>query len=65
MNAGAAARFLIETHPISRGSGNHWTGSCNDTALASDIIQRIRDLIKKAPPRKDNLDINEAIRDND
>ncbi|WP_409192602.1 sensor histidine kinase [Bradyrhizobium sp. RDM4] len=35
----------------------------NDTARASDIIQRIRDLIKKAPPRKDRLDINEAIRD--
>jgi signal transduction histidine kinase len=35
----------------------------NDTALAGDIIQRIRDLIKKAPPRKDSLDINDAIRD--
>jgi signal transduction histidine kinase len=30
---------------------------------ASDIIGRIRDLIKKAPPQKDRFDINEAIRE--
>ena len=30
---------------------------------AGDIIDRIRDLIKKAPPRKGGLDINEAIRE--
>ena len=30
---------------------------------AGDIIGRIRDLIKKAPPRKDGVDINEAIRE--
>jgi signal transduction histidine kinase len=28
---------------------------------AGDIIDRIRDHIKKAPPRKDRLDLNEAI----
>jgi C4-dicarboxylate-specific signal transduction histidine kinase len=30
---------------------------------AGDIIGRIRDLIQKAPPRKDSVDINEAIRE--
>jgi signal transduction histidine kinase len=30
---------------------------------ATDVIDRIRALIKKAPPRKDALDINEAIRE--
>ena len=30
---------------------------------AGDVIGRIRDLIKKAPPRSDRLDINEAIRE--
>jgi C4-dicarboxylate-specific signal transduction histidine kinase len=30
---------------------------------ASDVVGRIRTLIKKAPPRKDDLDINEAILD--
>jgi PAS domain S-box-containing protein len=29
---------------------------------AGDVIGRIRDLIKKAPPRNDRLDINEVIR---
>jgi C4-dicarboxylate-specific signal transduction histidine kinase len=35
----------------------------NDATRASDIIGRIRDLTKKAPPRKDSVDINEAIRE--
>src|SRR6185295_5108143 len=30
---------------------------------AVDVIGRIRALIKKAPPRKDRVDINEAIRE--
>jgi PAS domain S-box-containing protein len=30
---------------------------------ASDVVDRIRALIKKAPPRRDCLDINEAVRD--
>jgi C4-dicarboxylate-specific signal transduction histidine kinase len=30
---------------------------------AGDVIDRIRALIKKAPPRKDGLEINEAIRE--
>jgi C4-dicarboxylate-specific signal transduction histidine kinase len=30
---------------------------------ASNIVGRIRDLIKKAPPQKDRFDINEAIRE--
>jgi C4-dicarboxylate-specific signal transduction histidine kinase len=34
-----------------------------DGNRAADVIGRIRDLIKKAPPRKDRLDINEAIRE--
>jgi PAS domain S-box-containing protein len=34
-----------------------------DTNRAGDVVDRIRALIKKAPPRKDSLDINEAIRE--
>ena len=33
----------------------------NDANRAHDIIWRIRDLIKKAPPQKDRLNINETI----
>jgi predicted ATPase/signal transduction histidine kinase len=32
-----------------------------DTDRAADIIDRIRDHIKKAPPRKEHFDLNEAI----
>ena len=34
-----------------------------DGNRAGDVIGRIRALIKKAPPRKDRLEINEAIRE--
>ena len=34
-----------------------------DGNRAGDVIGRIRALIKKAPPRKDRVDINEAIRE--
>ena len=34
-----------------------------DGNRAGDVIGRIRELIKKAPPRKDRVDINEAIRE--
>jgi hypothetical protein len=32
-----------------------------DAGRAGDIIGRIRDHIKKAPPQKDRFDLNEAI----
>jgi hypothetical protein len=32
-----------------------------DTDRAGDIVDRIRDHIKKAPPRKEHFDLNEAI----
>ena len=32
-----------------------------DADRAADIVERIRDHIKKAPPRKDRVDLNEAI----
>jgi PAS domain S-box-containing protein len=63
MNAGAAARFLDRNPPDLERVRESLDWLMNDTARASDIIQRIRDLVKKAPPRKDRLDINEAIRD--
>jgi C4-dicarboxylate-specific signal transduction histidine kinase len=34
-----------------------------DTDRAGDMIDRIRDHIKKAPPRKRQFDLNEAIND--
>jgi PAS domain S-box-containing protein len=63
INAGAAVRFLNRTPPDLEQVRQSLGWIINDTARASDIIQQIRDLIKKAPPRKARLDINEAIRD--
>jgi C4-dicarboxylate-specific signal transduction histidine kinase len=34
----------------------------NDGNRAADVIDRIRALIQKAPPRKEQVDNNEAIR---
>jgi PAS domain S-box-containing protein len=63
MNAGAAVRFLDRNPPDVERGRESLESLMNDTVRACDIIQRIRDLIKKAPLRKDRLDINEAIRD--
>ena len=30
---------------------------------AGDVVGRVRELVKKAPPRKDRLDLNTAIRE--
>jgi PAS domain S-box-containing protein len=38
-------------------------GVVNDIDRAADIIHRIRDHIKKAPPRQDSFDLNGAIRE--
>lgn len=35
----------------------------NDSMRAGDIIGRIREFIENVPPRKDSVDINEAVRD--
>src|SRR6202035_4410850 len=43
------------------GGGGAWGGLGGDTDRAADIIDRIRDHIKKAPPKKEHFDLNEAI----
>ena len=63
MNADAALHFL-NRNPADVGRARDALGYIvNDTDRARDIIERIRDLIKKAPPQKDRLDINKAIQD--
>ena len=34
-----------------------------DADRATDIVGRVRDQIKKAPPRKEPFDLNEAVRE--
>jgi C4-dicarboxylate-specific signal transduction histidine kinase len=61
-NAAAALRWL-GAQPQDLEEARQALGrSVNEAMRAGDIIGRIRDLIKKAPSRKDSVDINEAIR---
>jgi PAS domain S-box-containing protein len=62
-NAQAALRWLGTQPPDLEEVRQALGRIVKDTNRASDVIGRIRDLIKKAPPQKDSLDINETIRD--
>jgi PAS domain S-box-containing protein len=61
-NASAALRFLKRTLPDLEQAGEALACVVNDTGRAGQIIERIRDQIKKAPPRSESFDINEAIK---
>src|SRR5262245_49731174 len=61
LNAGAALNFLDRGPPALgevREALGHIVG---DAGRAGDIIDRIRDHIKKAPPRKGHFDLNKSI----
>jgi PAS domain S-box-containing protein len=60
-NARAAQNFL-DKQPPDLGEVREALGCVvGDTDRAGDIVDRIRDHIKKAPPRKGQFDLNEAI----
>ena len=60
-NAHAALRWL-GLQPANLAEAREALASIvDDGKRASDVIERMRALIKKAPPRKDGLDINEVI----
>ena len=62
-NAQAALRFLgaevVDTHELQE----ILRDIVKDGNRAGEVISRISDLIKKAPPRRDNLEINAAIQE--
>src|SRR5215475_5878423 len=61
-NARAGLRFL-ELNPPNLGEAREALDRVVAEAdRAGDIIHRIRDHVKKAPPKMDRLDVNEAIR---
>jgi PAS domain S-box-containing protein len=62
-NAQAALRWLGARPPDLEEVGRALGRIVKDANRAGDVIGRIRELIKKAPPRKDRVDINEAIRE--
>ena len=60
-NARAALNFLEQRPPDLGEVGEALGCVVGDADRAGDIIDRIRDHIKKAPPRKHRFDLNEAI----
>jgi C4-dicarboxylate-specific signal transduction histidine kinase len=62
-NAQAALRFLDAPIVDLSELRNILADIAKDGNRAGEIINRIRDLIRKAPPRRDQLDLNGAIRE--
>jgi C4-dicarboxylate-specific signal transduction histidine kinase len=62
-NAEAALRWLGARPPDLEEVRQALGRIVKDAHRAGDVIGRIRELIKKAPPRKDWVDMNEAIRE--
>jgi PAS domain S-box-containing protein len=60
-NARAAMNFLDRSPPDLSEVRQALGCIVGDTDRAGDIVDRIRDHIKKTPPRKEHLDLNEAI----
>src|SRR5260370_30095290 len=60
-NARAALNFLVRQPPDLGETREALSCVVGDTDRAGNIIDRIRDHIKKAPPQKQHFDLNEAI----
>ena len=63
MNAGTAVRWLARQPPDLEKARPLIDRIINDGKRAADIVSRIRDFSKKAPVRKEHLEVNEAILD--
>jgi two-component system NtrC family sensor kinase len=61
LGAEIAQRWLAREPPDLEEAGLAIGGIVRDGKRAADIVGRIRALVKKAPGRRDDLDINEAI----
>jgi len=59
--AAAALRFLDKSPPDVAEVRDALTCIVNETGRTSDVVDRIGSLIKKAPPRKEVVDLNAAI----
>ena len=63
MNAQTALRWLLARPPNLEEVEHSLTRIISDVTRAGDVVGRIRDLIKKAPPQMDSVDMNEAVRE--
>jgi PAS domain S-box-containing protein len=62
-NAEAALRWLGPRPPDLEEVRQALDRIVKDARRAGDVIGRVRELVRKAPPRKDRVDMNEAIRE--
>ena len=62
-NASAGLRWLGARPPEQEQVRHALTRIVRDGKRAGEVIEGVRALVKKAPPRRDRLDINEAIRE--
>jgi PAS domain S-box-containing protein len=62
-NAQAALRWLDAQPPDLKETRQAVARIANDGVRAGEVVARIRTLIKKVPPRKDQFDVNDAIVD--
>jgi PAS domain S-box-containing protein len=62
-DAQAALRFLRANPPLLDEVRGALDSIVQSGHRAADVIGRIRDLTRKAPPRKDRLDINDTVRE--
>ena len=63
INAHAALRWLAARPPDLEETRSALARIVEDGHRAGDVIGRVRDLMKKAPPRSESFDINDAIRE--
>jgi PAS domain S-box-containing protein len=62
-NAQAGLRWLGADPPDLEEARQAFGRIVDSAGRAGDVIDRIRAMIKKSPPRKDRLDLNDAVRD--
>jgi len=62
-NAQAAQRFLAQKSPDLREMSNILSDIVDDDKRAGDVIQRLRDLLRKGELAREPLDLNTLIRD--
>jgi PAS domain S-box-containing protein len=62
-DAGAALRFLSAQPPNFEQAFEALNAIIANGSRAGEVVGRIRDLIKKAPPRKEDVRINDAVRE--
>ena len=62
-NAQAALLWLDASPPVLQEVRQALTRISNDGSRAHEVLARVRDLVKKVPPRIERWDLNDAVRD--